>query len=633
MKKLNKLFAILFAVLGVTTLQAQTDVTSTYMTNAGLTSLDGWTRTDYTDYKTDGNVPVIEFYHSWSWNAGAAIGNSKEFYFKQSVTLPAGEYRLAVNAFYREGNGNGTNTKAYIFAGEQQKYIVGLSAGALDSYSGGNDLYKAANAFSKGAFSNEFDFTVEEKTTLEIGFKGYIDTYCSWCILGPVKLYQYSMADFNAELDAARTKLQGLTGLNIAMANKVSALLSETANVAQTKAAILEATAKANTLYNEAVAMQPAIQEASEAIAVCESMLNNSTADDKTTFSNAISTAKNTLDNATDAATVVSILSPLNEAKNAYCLVAAPAEGYPFDMTHLVVNPKFDEGTTGWSSNTSAPNNGIATNQGGAITGNYFENWKRESYTGEIYQELTGLPKGKYRLTAAAFRDQLIDGASDGDAVYVFANDVEALVNSATPAFYSVEVSTTTGSLRFGVKSKVAKYRWMGIDNVSLQFIEALDLSEFIAAYNTALEAAKAARDNAEYVNITGTERTELLSAIADTPEEEQESLSNATIALQSATATFIASKADYNLLVAEKEVAENLGMNGTEIAEIIDGKTGLAALYDLKEEEYVYVMESFNYPVALSGEWNSTGTNTHAATFYNEYILLFRYAKRYSPQ
>lgn len=34
MKQYNKLFAILFAVLGVTTLQAQTDVTSTYLTNA-----------------------------------------------------------------------------------------------------------------------------------------------------------------------------------------------------------------------------------------------------------------------------------------------------------------------------------------------------------------------------------------------------------------------------------------------------------------------------------------------------------------------------------------------------------------------------------------------------------------------
>ena len=34
MKKYNKLFAILFAVLGVTTLKAQTDVTDQYLVNA-----------------------------------------------------------------------------------------------------------------------------------------------------------------------------------------------------------------------------------------------------------------------------------------------------------------------------------------------------------------------------------------------------------------------------------------------------------------------------------------------------------------------------------------------------------------------------------------------------------------------
>ncbi len=620
MKKLNKFCAILFAMLGVSTLSAQTDVTSTYLTNADLSSLDGWTRTDYTDYKTDGDANVIEFYHTWSANPGADIGNTKNFYFKQNVTLPAGEYRLAVNAFYREGNGNGTNTKAYIFAGEQQQYIIGLNSGALTSYTGSNDLYKAANAFSQGAFSNAFDFTVEEETSMEIGFNGYINTYCSWCILGPVKLYQYSMDDFNNELIAARTKLQGVTGLNTAMTAKVETVLSETESVTQTKAVILEATAKVNAMYDEAIIMQTAISGANASIAACESMLTNSTADDKSVFSTAISTAKSNLDEAGDKATINSILATLNEAKTAYILIAAPAEGYPFDMTYMIVNPQFDEGTTGWTFNTGAPNYGIATNQGGAITGKYFENWKWESYTGEIYQELTNLPKGKYKLTAAAFRDQLITDASDADAVYVFANEETTLVNSATPAFYSVEVSTTTGTIRFGVQSKVALYRWMGIDNVSLQFIERLDLSEFIAAYNTALEAAEAARDNAEYSNITGVERSNLLNAIANVPEEAQEPLAEAAMALQSVTEVFIAAKDDYDLLDIEKLTAEGLGMSDENIEETITGKTGLVALQDLKEAEYVFVMENFNYPVALSDTWNSTGTNTSAADVDGEH-------------
>jgi hypothetical protein len=258
-------------------------------------------------------------------------------------------------------------------------------------------------------------------------------------------------------------------------------------------------------------------------LALSESMYTNSTADDKSTFEAAINKAKSDFNAATSIDAISAIVTDLQNAQKAYCLVATPAEGHPFDMTFLVVNPWLDEGTKGWTFNTGAPNNGIATNQGGAITGNYFENWKWESYTGDIYQVLTGLPKGKYVLTAAAFRDQLIDGASDGDAVYVFANEAETLVDAASPAFYSVEVTTTTGVLTFGVRSKVAKYRWMGIDNVTLQFVAGLDLSEFIAAYNAAKDAAIAARDNAEYSNVGGAEKAALLAAIAISPEETQE--------------------------------------------------------------------------------------------------------------
>lgn len=624
MRKFNKLFAMLVAMLGVGTLSAQTDVTSTYLTNAGFESVDGWTITvDHvgesyggTYYKLDtGTEPnTIEVYHTWA-SSSTQLNQTKNFKFSQTVTLPAGEYRLKVNGFYREGNQqNATTDKAWAFAGENKQNLVGIGT------CGANSMSDAAAVFKNGGCLNEFDFTITEEQTIEIGFQGYINTSLSWVILGPVSLLQYSMDDFNNELTAARTKLQGVTGLNTAMTTKVEAVLSETESVTQTKAAILEATAKVNAMYDEAIAMQTAISGANASIAACESMLTNSTADDKSVFSTAISTAKSNLDTAEDETAIASLLSTLNEAKNAYSLVAAPAEGYPFDMTHLVVNPQFDEDTKGWASNTGAPNSGIATNQGGAITGKFFENWKWESYTGEIYQELTNLPKGKYKLTAAAFRDQLITDASDADAVYVFANEETTLVNSATPAFYSVEVSTTTGTIRFGVQSKVALYRWMGIDNVSLQFIERLDLSDFIAVYNTALEAAEAARDNAEYSNITGIERTNLLNAIANVPEEAQEPLAEAAVALQSVTEIFIAAKDDYDLLDTEKLTAEGLGMSDDNIEETITGKTGWVALQDLKEAEYAFVMENFNYPVALSDTWNSTGTNTEAATFNNEH-------------
>ena len=58
MKKLNKLFAILIAVLGVTTLKAQTDVTSTYLTNSDFSSTDGWTAYISGQYRDYGNGKI-----------------------------------------------------------------------------------------------------------------------------------------------------------------------------------------------------------------------------------------------------------------------------------------------------------------------------------------------------------------------------------------------------------------------------------------------------------------------------------------------------------------------------------------------------------------------------------------------
>ena len=85
--------------------QAQTDVTTTYVKNADLsaevTSADnGWTcgwRQDYRTAIDAEHVNVVEFYAGW--------GNldKTEFSVSQEIELPAGNYRIAVNAFFRHG--------------------------------------------------------------------------------------------------------------------------------------------------------------------------------------------------------------------------------------------------------------------------------------------------------------------------------------------------------------------------------------------------------------------------------------------------------------------------------------------------------------------------------------------------
>lgn len=143
----------------------------------------------------------------------------------------------------------------------------------------------------------------------------------------------------------------------------------------------------------------------------------------------------------------------------------------------MVDNPEFEYGKLGWICTTGAQNQLIATNQSGAITGNFFESWDSNSFTGEIYQE-KAVPNGTYQLTAAAFRSQLISGGKqDAEAVYLFANNERVLVDNTTPQNYTVTIHVTDGKLRFGIVSVKKNFRWMGIDNISISYYGETELT------------------------------------------------------------------------------------------------------------------------------------------------------------
>ena len=238
-KNLLQLLLLVVAMMAGISVQAKEDITAKYVKNADLsvdpkTDDNGWTlgdnwRQDYQKASDDTHVNVVEFYAGW----GAL--DKTAYSMKQTIKLPAGYYRLAVNAFYRHGNdGDGTNKGyAYIFAGNKKQNVYALGnmseIAASQGYTGNNDLWRASNAFYKGKYSNEFDFTMEAEGDIEIGFEGTFDLMRSWVILGPVKLYSYSLDDY---LDDYRAK--------VADANKLTSEKMSAAALAELKAAIVE---------------------------------------------------------------------------------------------------------------------------------------------------------------------------------------------------------------------------------------------------------------------------------------------------------------------------------------------------------------------------------------------------------
>ena len=180
--------------------QAQKDVTSQYITNATLSDgTNGWTKT-HTKTKTTSD-PADAFSNSVQGNN--TVGYATEAYagwgeliqtaysMKQTITLPAGNYRLVCYAFYRQGNAYNTNPSkslAYLRAGSQMVSIKTL--GSVTGAAGyANSQAEGANVFDSKMYRNYVDFTVDEDNSeVPIGVEGTFDEAKCWCIVGSFEL-------------------------------------------------------------------------------------------------------------------------------------------------------------------------------------------------------------------------------------------------------------------------------------------------------------------------------------------------------------------------------------------------------------------------------------------------------------
>ncbi len=523
MRKLKLLIAVAALMMGVGTASAREDVTTTFLKNGDLSALTGWTIDatqpghetwpGYTDHKTDGAVNVLEFYSQWGPNAGTSIGNTRTFDFSQTATLPQGYYRLKVNGFYREGNNNPTTNqqKAYIYAGTKQQYLEGFAG--FYNQSASSDLYRAAACFKAGYYENEFDFDMDAEGQIQIGFHGYIDTYCSWCIIGPVTLYKYEMSDFAADFNAKKAQAEAL--YSSPMNATVLATLQEKANVDQTAWTTKDQITAAESELNAAIsAANVSIAYYAEAKSILDAATIYDAAGQASYAADATIAAIQT---AYDARTLEKVSDEQKTAAKAALVTACKAQTQPADgcdMTVYIVNPDFNSGNTdGWTKVT--PYGGNCTIQGGTR----MEYWagnssNRAQASFNIYQELTNLPVGVYTITADMYNSLNDEGGSYTSfsptcGVYgSAANEEVALVTvegTTLNPYTTGEVFVTNGNLTLGTKNTVTPMaaRWFVFDNVKLTYVRQMTDEEAmtyaVTAYNAALAAAQALNGKIPY--------------------------------------------------------------------------------------------------------------------------------------
>ncbi len=139
----------------------------------------------------------------------------------------------------------------------------------------------------------------------------------------------------------------------------------------------------------------------------------------------------------------------------------------PLDVTNLVKNPYFDNNVNDWTTTTGYQNKGRATNQGGAISGGFFENWNASAKeSGKMSQTVTGLKDGLYRLTAAVFNNNANANVS------LFIGDSKTPIKGNSNEVSTVIGSVEGGSVEIGLELGTGNAaNWIGLDNVKLEYL------------------------------------------------------------------------------------------------------------------------------------------------------------------
>ncbi len=564
-----------------------------------------------------------------SWHSAETITQTK-------TGLPNGFYTVVFHGIYRQDGSDAAPTlKLTSGSNSASANLKDLSMIDFGNCSGNNtwtDKNKPDQKYSAGEALAHTDAVVRVENFVvangELTITVSMPSTSQWLLCQGFEIFYKaeSVEEYANLFKASKEAAQAVDqeNLNEYAKNVLNTALSNAANEEISKdwyTAHKQELDEAVALANE---MSAPLAKVYELIELCNSYYTNSTSDSKDAFKSTIDTAANDIESAATVDAVNSIYATLETARQTYITSGAvPAEGYPFDFTFKVVNPTFDANVNGWTSNTGAQNSAWANNKSDAITGGYFENWDGGSYTGEMSQTITGLPLGVYQVTIAAFRDQLLDDASDAEAVYVFAGEQEVLVNSATPNNYTVsEIKVDKGELTIGLRSKVKNYKWMGLDNVTLKMTAGIDLSDIKNSINENLTRANAIEGKMDAD--VQTALTEAINGV-DVNSNVQADLTQMLDNLLKAIADAEASVSDYAKIKTYIEKANKIdeSIAASYQTQYDNGTIESSAeevFQALEVATYNYVTSEFTYDVALSDTWNSTGKNTKAADLSGEH-------------
>ena len=259
----------------------------------------------------------------------------------------------------------------------------------------------------------------------------------------------------------------------------------------------------------------------------------------------------------------------VTRAERIAAMADATAEN-PVDVTFLIKDANFNRNDTrvsAWTFTKIADGTEPGNNMSGGNNVNNCAEAYHRAFT--LSQILSDVPNGYYSLTAQGFYRK-DEGATD-DVPYFFINNgkgnfpektgeegnMSAASESFTAGNYTIspiDVTVADHTITLGAKLESNTALWVIFDNFRLTYKGKLDLSEFIAAYQTALANAKTAAAKEDRMSAAVKAAINAAIDTYDTGkvnEEEQDELEAAINALTTATNNVNTSINSYKILAA----------------------------------------------------------------------------------
>ncbi len=501
-------------------------------------------------------------------------------------------------------------------------YIGGYKGNSMSLFAGENSVVVAMEEGTSGESNAQFaelSFTKKNAEDLTIGIQSTV-----FYKADNFRLYYLGvdLSELQNTLSTYISEAESLSGnIPTAAYNNLNAIISANKEPAETKSALETAINNVNTAINNAKALVNPYANFKTLLTTCNAILTNSEEFEdgaKTTFTEAINAAQTNVESVTTADDINAEYTTLETARQTYVQKADPTNDTYFDYTFKVTNAAVVNGD-GWT--------GARTNAGEQYTGapdnTYWDSWNGAGQN--IYQEVANLPSGLYTLKAAGRASTACTSA------YIYLNDTKVEIEKAGNSgndlgggwkWYTTEKTAVASIATIGFGCNTASSQWAGADDFHLYY-HGFDAATAQNSVTTLKTEAEELVGKVMNKNVA----TNLDNAIsgADATKTTRNELNAMISALNDAITAAEASIADYEIIstyiTKANKIDESIAAEyQTAYNERTLSESAETVFQKLEVATYNYVTETFNYNVAISSTWNSTGTNTSAAELSNEH-------------